>query len=64
MNDGGVAEKRLRKLRHDLANPLSAVLAEAQLLLLREPSLDRETVEAIRIIEEQCRRMRNILQQT
>ncbi len=64
MNDGGVAEERLRKLRHDLANPLSAVLAEAQLLLLREPPLDRETVEAIQIIEEQCRRMRNILQQT
>ena len=64
MTDGGAPEERFRKLRHDLANPLSAVLAEAQLLLLREPPLDRETVEAIQIIEEQCRRMRNILQQT
>ena len=64
MTDGGAAKERLRKLRHDLANPLSAVLAEAQLLLLREPPLDDETVEAIRTIEDQCRRMRDILQQT
>ena len=64
MNDGGSAEERLRKLRHDLANPLSALLAEAQLLLLREPPLDDETVEAIRGIEDLCRRMRDILQQT
>ena len=63
MNDGGAAEERIRRLRHDLANPLSALLAEAQLLLLREPPLDQETVEAIRVIEGQCRRMRDILQQ-
>ncbi len=64
MSDGGAADERLRRLRHDLANPLSALLDEAQLLLLREPPLDHETVEAIRIIEDQCRRMRDILQQT
>ncbi len=64
MNDGGSPEERLRKLRHDLANPLSAVLAEAQLLLLRAPPLDEETVGAIRVIEDLCRRMRDILRQT
>ncbi len=64
MNEGGSFEERLRKLRHDLANPLSAVLAEAQLLLLREPPLDDETVGTIRGIEDQCRRMRDLLQQT
>ncbi len=64
MNDGGSPEERLRKLRHDLANPLSAVLAEAQLLLLREPPLDEETAGAIRVIEDQCRRMRDVLKQT
>ncbi len=64
MNEGGSFEERLRKLRHDLANPLSAVLAEAQLLLLREPPLDDDTIGAIRGIEDLCRRMRDILQQT
>ncbi len=64
MNEGGSFEERLRKLRHDLANPLSAVLAEAQLLLLREPPLDEETAGAIQVIEDQCRRMRDVLKQT
>ncbi len=63
MNDSGTAEERLRNLRHDLANPLSAVLAEVQLLLLQEPPLDDETVEAIRRMEELCHRMRDILRQ-
>ncbi len=63
MNDGGTAEERLRNLRHELANPLSAVLAEVQLLLLQEPPLDDETVEAIRRMEELCHRMRDILRQ-
>ncbi len=52
------------KLRHDLANPLSAILAEAQLLLLRDPPLDKETLEAIKSIEEQSRRMRDLLHQS
>ena len=64
MTEGGPTEQRLSKLRHDLANPLSAIMAEAQLLLLRDPPLDKETLEAIRSIEEQSRRMRDMLRQT
>ncbi len=63
MNDSGTAEERLRNLRHHLANPLSALLAEVQLLLLQEPPLDDEAVEAIRRMEELCHRMRDILRQ-
>ena len=62
MTDGGPIEARLSKLRHELANPLSVIMAEAQLLLLRDPPLDKETLEAIGSIEEQSRRMRDLLQ--
>jgi signal transduction histidine kinase len=51
----------LRKLRHDLSNPLAAILAETQLLLLNEASLDAETVEGLREIESLARRMREML---
>lgn len=64
MTEGRPIEERLSKLRHDLANPLSAIMAEAQLLLLRDPPLDQETLEAIRSIEEQSRRMRDLLHQS
>ncbi len=52
-----------RKLRHDLANPLSAILAEAQLLLMGQP-LDAETEQSIKEIERLSRRMRDILQES
>ena len=55
-------DERVRKLRHDLSNPLAAMLAEAQLLLLKEESLDAETVRSLREIESLARRMREILQ--
>ena len=64
MTEEWLVEERLSKLRHDLANPLSAILAEAQLLLLRDPPLDKDTLEAIRSIEEQSRRMRDLLHQS
>lgn len=51
-----------RQLRHDLSNPLSAILAETQLLLLREDELDEETVKTLKEIEALARRMRAILQ--
>ncbi len=51
----------VRKLRHDLANPLAAILAEAQLLLLNEAELDAETVEGLHEIEALARRMREML---
>ncbi len=54
----------IRKLRHDLANPLAAILAETQLLLLNEADLDREMVEGLRSIEALARRMREMLQAT
>lgn len=55
-------DERIRKLRHDLSNPLAAILAETQLLLLGEDSLDQETVSSLREIESLARRMREILQ--
>ncbi len=60
---GEVAED-IRKLRHDLANPLAALLAETQLLLLNEARLDPDTLTALREIEKLARRMREILQKT
>lgn len=54
-------EARLRKLRHDLANPLSAVLAEAQLQLLNSDQLSAEAATAFREIERLAQRMRDIL---
>jgi len=51
----------LRKLRHDLANPLSAILAETQLLLLNEEKYDAEAVAGLRQIEDLARRMRDML---
>ena len=45
-------EDRINKLRHDISNPLSALLAETQLLLLNESQLDAETVASLREIEE------------
>ena len=54
----------IRQLRHDLANPLAAILAETQLLLLNEAQLDAETLEGLREIEALARRMREMLQAT
>ncbi len=53
----------IRKLRHDLANPLSAILAEAQLLLMGQ-TLDAETEQSIKEIEKLSRRMRDILRES
>jgi signal transduction histidine kinase len=51
----------LLKLRHDLANPLAAVLAETQLLLLSPDQLNPETLSSLKQIESLARRMRQIL---
>jgi hypothetical protein len=48
----------IQRLRHDLSNPLSALLAEAQLLLLNESKLDPETLASVREIESLALRMR------
>lgn len=57
-------EERVRQLRHDIANPLSAILAETQLLLMNETAYDAETVQSLRDIEALARRIREILQTT
>ena len=51
----------VRTLRHDLANPLAALLAETQLLLLNANRLDPDTLDSLREIEALARRMRDIL---
>ncbi len=53
----------MQQLRHDLSNPLAALLAEAQLLLLNESKVDPETLQSIREIEALAIRMRNILRE-
>lgn len=57
-------DARFSRLRHDLANPLAAILAETQLLLLDSPSLDEETRRALQTIEEMSMKMREILRAT
>lgn len=53
--------ERLSKLRHDLSNPLSALLAETQLLLLNAAGMDPETLSGLREIEALAIRMRAML---
>lgn len=59
MTDG----ERLSKLRHDLSNPLSALLAEIQLMLLNETRFDAETLAGLREIEKLAIRMRTLLRE-
>jgi hypothetical protein len=55
--------ERLSRLRHDLSNPLSALLAEVQLLLLDEPQVDAATLSSLREIEALAIRMRSMLRE-
>ncbi len=55
--------ERLSKLRHDISNPLSALLAEAQLLLLNEGQYNPETATSLREIEALAIRMRAMLRE-
>jgi signal transduction histidine kinase len=55
--------ERLSKLRHDLSNPLSALLAETQLLLLNGSRIDPETLTGLREIEALAIRMRGMLRE-
>ncbi len=52
----------LLKLRHDLSNPLSAILAETQLLLLTAEKFDEESLSSLKQIEDLARKMRQMLQ--
>ena len=51
----------LLKLRHDLSNPLSAILAETQILLLTPDKFDEETLSSLKQIEDLARKMRQML---
>lgn len=53
----------LSRLVHDLANPLSAVLAEAQLLLLEARHLSPDAVTSLKAIETAALRMRAVLRE-
>lgn len=55
--------ERLSKLRHDLSNPLAALLAEIQLMLMNEGRYDAETLTALREIEKLAIRMRTMLRE-
>ncbi len=55
------ASDALQTLRHDLSNPLAALLAETQLLLLQADQFDAETVASLKQIEALARKMRQIL---
>jgi signal transduction histidine kinase len=57
-----VGTAAIRKLRHDLSNPLAAVLAETQLILLNADTLDAEVVSGLKQIEALARKMRDILE--
>lgn len=61
MPDAEREAEDIRRLRHDLANPLAAILAQAQQLLLDQASLEAETIEGLREIEALARRMREML---
>jgi len=52
----------IKKVRHDLSNPLAAILAETQLLLLGADKYDAETVTSLKQIEALSRKMRDILE--
>jgi K+-sensing histidine kinase KdpD len=52
----------LMKVRHDLSNPLSAILAETQILLLTPEKFDEETLSSLKQIEDLSRKMRQMLQ--
>jgi signal transduction histidine kinase len=55
--------ERLLKLRHDIANPLAALLAETQLLLLSPEKIDPETLASLKEMEKLSLRMRTILKE-
>jgi signal transduction histidine kinase len=54
----------IAKLRHDLANPLAALLAETQLLLLGDEPMTEDVKRGLQEIEKLAIRMRAILRET
>lgn len=56
-----MSDPKYSRLKHDLSNPLSAILAETQLLLMRADELPAEMVESLQAIETGALRMRDML---
>jgi signal transduction histidine kinase len=55
--------ERLNRLRHDISNPLAALLAETQLLLLNEGQYNAQTETSLKQIEALAIRMRALLRE-
>lgn len=55
-------DNAFRRLVHDLANPLSTILAETQLLLYDADRLGPEVAASLKEIERSARKMREVLQ--
>ena len=51
----------VRKIRHDANNPLTAAFGNVQLLIEDASVLDAETVETLRVVESELRRLMEIL---
>lgn len=49
------------RVRHDLNNPLTAILAETQLLLMDDHQLTEEQARSLRSVEEMAQRMREMV---
>jgi len=50
----------MARIRHDVNNPLTAALAEVQLLLMDRPG-DSEEAESLRVVEAQLKRIRDLV---
>lgn len=53
----------VRRVRHDANNPLTAALGNVQLLLEDEAFTDAESLEMLRVVESELRRLSAILRQ-
>jgi len=49
-------------VNHEINNPLTAILGNAQLLLTRKEHLDQETIEKLKIIEENALKIKEVTQ--
>ena len=55
--------ERVRRVRHDANNPLTAALGNVQLLIEDDACRDAESMELLRIVESELRRLASILRQ-
>jgi len=54
-------ESALSKAKHDLSNPLSAILAETQLLMMRAEEFPSDMLESLKAIESAALRLRGMI---